>query len=65
VLAAIEPALRQPPGFASYEAPLPWTQQTYRRDINYHTLYTIVRTKFKATLKVARPSHTQKPRSHC
>jgi hypothetical protein len=65
VLAAIEPALRQPPGFVSYEPPLPWTQQTYRRDINYHTLYTIVRTKFKATLKVARPSHTQKPRSHC
>jgi transposase len=30
-------------------------QQTYRRTINDHTLYTIVRTKCKAMLKAARP----------
>ena len=30
-------------------------------DVNYHTLYTIVRTKFQAKLKVPRPSHTKKP----
>jgi transposase len=61
MLAAIEQALRQPAGFASYEALRQWVQQTYQRDVNYHTLYTIVRTKFKTKLKVARPSHTKKP----
>jgi transposase len=61
VLAAIEQALRQPAGFASSDALRQWVQQTYQRDVNYHTLYTIVRTKFKTKLKVARPSHTKKP----
>ena len=60
VLVAIEQALQQPAGFASYKALRQWVQQTYRRDINYHTLYSIVRTKFKTKLKVARPSHTKK-----
>ncbi len=61
VLAAIEPALRQPTGFASYEALRQWVQQTFHLEVNYHTLYTIVRTRFKAKLKVPRPSHTKKP----
>jgi putative transposase len=61
VLAAIEQALQQPAGFASYEALRRWVQQTYHREVNYHTLYTIIRTKFKAKLKVPRPSHTKKP----
>jgi transposase len=61
VLAALEQALRQPAGFASYEALRQWVQQTYHLDVNYHTLYTIVRTKLKAKLKVPRPSHTKKP----
>jgi transposase len=59
VLSALEQALRQPAGFASYEALRQWVQQIYRRDVNYHTLYTLVRTKFKTKLKVARPSHTK------
>ena len=61
VLAGITQALRQPAGFASYAALRQWVRQTYHLDVNYHTLYTIVRTKFKAKLKVARPSHTKKP----
>jgi transposase len=61
VLAALEQALRQPAGFASYEALRQWVQQTHQLDVNYHTLYSIVRTKFKAKLKVPRPSHTKKP----
>lgn len=64
VLAAIEQALRQPTGFASYEALRQWVQQTFHLEVNYHTLYTIVRTRFKAKLKVPRPSHTKKPRGH-
>jgi transposase len=61
VLAALEQALRQPAGFASYEALRQWVRQTYHLEVNYHTLYTIVRTRFKAKLKVPRPSHTKKP----
>jgi transposase len=61
VLAAIEQALRQPAGFASYEALRQWVRQTQQLEVNYHTLYTIVRTRFKAKLKVPRPSHTKKP----
>ncbi len=64
VLAAIAQALQQPTGFASYKALRQWVQQTYHLDVNYHTLYTIVRTKLKTKLKVARPSHTKKPRGH-
>ena len=61
VLAALEQALRQPAGFASYESLRQWGQQTYHLEVNYHTLYTIVRTRFKAKLQVPRPSHTKKP----
>jgi transposase len=61
VLAAIAQALRQPAGFASYEALRQWVQQTQHLEVNYHTLYTIVRTRFNAKLKVPRPSHTKKP----
>ena len=61
VLAAIEQALRQPAGFASYEALRQWVKHTQHLEVNYHTLYTIVRTRFNAKLKVPRPSHTKKP----
>jgi transposase len=60
VLAGLGQALRQPAGFASYEALRPWAQQRYPLDVNYHTLYTIIRTKLKAKLKVPRPRHTKK-----
>jgi hypothetical protein len=60
VLAAIAQALQQPTGFASYEALRQGVRQTYQLDVNYHTLYTIVRTK----LKVAWPSHTKNPRGY-
>lgn len=61
VLAGLEQALRQPAGFASYEAVRQWVKQRYQRDVKYHTLYTIVRTRFNAKLKGPRPSHTKKP----
>jgi hypothetical protein len=60
VLAAIEVALHREEGFASYQALRQWVKQTMQLDVNYHTLYTIVRTKFKTKLKVPRPSHTKK-----
>lgn len=61
VLAAIAHALQRPAGFASYEALRQWVKQTHHLDVNYHTLYSIVRTKLQAKLKVPRPSHTKKP----
>jgi transposase len=61
VLAALGQTLRQAAGFASYEALRQWVKQTHHLEVNYHTLYTIVRTRFNAKLKVPRPSHTKKP----
>jgi transposase len=61
VLAAVERALQQPAGVASHEALRQGVQQTSHLEVNSHTLYTIVRTRFKAKLKVPRPSHTKKP----
>ena len=61
VLAGLEQALRQPAGFASYEAVRQWIKQHDQLDVNDHTLYAIIRTRFNATRKVPRPSHTKKP----
>jgi hypothetical protein len=35
--------------------------RTHGVQVKYQTLYTLGRTRFKAKLKVARPSHTKKP----
>jgi hypothetical protein len=61
VLAALEQALQQPAGFASDVALRQWIKQTHHLAVTYHTLYTIVRTRFNAKRKVPRPSHTKKP----
>ena len=60
VLASLEQALRQPEGFASYEARRQWVHQTHGVEVQDKTLYTIVRTRFHTKLKVPRPSHTTK-----
>ena len=62
MLASLEQALRRPEGFASSEALRQWVRQTPGVEVKYKTLYTLVRVlRFKAKLKVARPSHTKKP----
>jgi transposase len=61
VLASLEQALHRPEGFVSYEALRQWMRRTHRVEVKYKTLYTIVRTRFKTKLKVARPTHTKKP----
>jgi transposase len=61
VLASLENALHRPEGFASYEALRQWVRQTHGVEVKYKTLYTLVRVRFKAKLKVARSSHTKKP----
>jgi transposase len=60
VLASLEQALRRPEGFASYEALRQWVRRTHGVEVKYKTLYTLVRTHFRAKLKVPRPSHTKK-----
>ncbi len=60
VLASIEEALQRPTGFGSYEELRQWVEHTHHVQVKYKTLYTIVRTRFKAKLKVPRPSHIKK-----
>jgi transposase len=60
VLASLEQALHRAEGFASYEALRLWVRRTHGVEVKYKTLYTLVRTRFKTKLKVARPSHTKK-----
>ena len=60
VLASLAQALRRPEGFASYAALRQWVRQTPGVEGKYTTLYGIVRTRFRAKLKVPRPSHTKK-----
>ncbi len=61
VLASLENALHRPEGFASYEALRQWVRQTHGVEVKYKTLYTLVRVRFKAKRKVARPRHTKNP----
>jgi transposase len=65
VLASLEQALHHPEGFALYVAPRQWVRQTHDVEIKYKTRYTIVWTRFRAKLKVPRPSHTKNPEAIC
>jgi transposase len=60
VLASLEQALHRPEGFASYAALRQWVRQTHGVEVKDTTLYSLVRTRFRAKLQVPRPSHTQK-----
>jgi transposase len=60
VLASLEQARRRPEGFASYEALRQWVRRTHGVEVTYKTLYTLVRPRFRATLKGPRPRHTKK-----
>jgi transposase len=60
VLASLAQARHGREGFASYEALRQWVRQTQGVEVKYKTLYGIVRTRFRAKLKVPRPSHTKK-----
>jgi hypothetical protein len=64
VLAAREPALRQPAGCAAEEALRPGVKQTPHLEGNAHPRYTIVRPRCNAQLKGPRPSHTNNPGGH-
>lgn len=61
VQAALKERLRQPDGFASYDAIRRWLLQTHQISIKYKTLHNFLRTKLKAKPKVVRPSDIKKP----
>jgi transposase len=61
VLASLEQALHRPEGFASDEELRQWLRRTHGVAVKYKTLSTIVRTRFKTKLKLARPAHTNRP----
>ena len=61
VLASRESALHWPEGVASDEALRRWVRQTHGVEVKDQTLDTLVRTRCKTKLQVARPSHTQNP----
>jgi transposase len=60
LLTSLEEAFRRPEGFASYEALRHWVRRTHGVEVKYKTLYAMVRKRFRAKLKVPRPSHTKK-----
>ena len=62
VLASLGQALRRPEGCASYDARRHWLRQTQGVGVKDKTLYALVRTRFKAKLTGARPSHPKHPR---
>jgi transposase len=64
VRASLEQARRRPADFASSEALRQWVARTRGVQVQDKPLYTLVRLRFKATLKVARPSHPKPPCRH-
>ena len=64
VLASLAQALPGREGFASYEALRQWVRRTHGVEVKDTTLYGIVRTRVRATLKGPRPRHTNKACGH-
>ncbi len=61
-LAALQQALEQPEGFASYGALRQWIATTLGVSLSYNAVHKLVRYKLRAKLKVPRPSHIKKRR---
>ena len=59
--AALQQALEQPNGFASYGEIQRWIATTFGVQLSYNAVHKLVRYKLGAKLKVPRPSHTKKP----
>lgn len=60
VLADLERKLREPSGFASYQAMQLWLVETHQVQMNLSALAKFVRRRFGARPKVVRPSHIKK-----
>ncbi|MGJ5673016.1 MAG: helix-turn-helix domain-containing protein [Nostochopsis sp.] len=63
-IAALEEKLKAGKGFSSYGAIVEWLKQEYGQSFEYATVYSLVRYKLGAKLKVPRPqSHKQDDKS--
>ena len=63
-IAALQQELKTGKGFASYGAIVEWLKQEHGQDIEYATVYALVRYRLGAKLKVPRPqSHKQDEKS--
>ncbi len=58
--AALRAKLAEPAGFTSYRQVQAWVQEQFGIQMNYATLYHLVRYRMGAKLKVARPTHPKK-----
>lgn len=60
VFAALKARLGDPKGFGGYHEVEAWLHDEYGLDIPYKTVYTLVRYRLGAKLKVPRPEHPKK-----
>ena len=60
VLAALQARLADGRGFAGYDEVRDWLSAEYGLDVPYKTVYTLVRYRLGAKLKVPRPEHPKK-----
>ena len=60
VMDSLKERLKEESGFRSYSEIQVWLFQTHRLEVNYKTIYRIVRYDMKAKLKVPRKSHKKK-----
>jgi transposase len=57
VMAQLQARLAEPTGFSSYQAIWQWLRQECQVEVDYKTVYRIVRYELNAKLKVPRPRH--------
>ena len=60
VLEALQARLASSEGFGGYHKIRLWLHETYGLDVPYKSVYTLVRYRLKAKLKVPRPEHPKK-----
>ncbi len=60
VLDELKTRLRDPAGFAGYHKVQFWLHDEFGLDVPYKSVYTLVRYRLKAKLKVPRPEHPKK-----
>ena len=60
VFAALQARLADPAGFGGYHEVQAWLREEHGLDVPYKSVYTLVRYRLKAKLKVPRPEHPKK-----
>ena len=60
VLEALKERLASPEGFAGFHKVQHWLHEAFGLEVPYKSVYTLVRYRLKAKLKVPRPEHPKK-----